>query len=102
MWWIEAIGITATVFILISMSVNTSSWKGDVWMRAINIIGSIVFVIYGALLPAISTAILNGLLVFINTYYLIKLIKEKKVEEVKTETSNEPKTDNASKTENKD
>ncbi len=77
MWYIEAIGIAATIFILISMCVNTSTWKGDVWMRAINIVGSIIFMVYGILLPAISTAVLNGLLIFINIFYLIKLLKLK-------------------------
>ena len=77
MWYIEAIGIAATIFILISMCVNTSTWKGDVWMRAINIFGSIIFMVYGILLPAISTAVLNGLLIFINIFYLIKLLKLK-------------------------
>ena len=75
MWYIEAIGIFSTIVILISMSINTSSWKGDVWMRITNIIGSVIFVVYGALLPAISTAVLNGLLVIVNTYHLIKLLK---------------------------
>ena len=46
-------------------------------MRAINIFGSIIFMVYGILLPAISTAVLNGLLIFINIFYLIKLLKLK-------------------------
>ena len=77
MWYVEVIGIVATVFILVSMSIDTASWKGDVVMRIINIVGSVVFVVYGALLPAYSTAILNWLLVFINTFYLVKLLKNK-------------------------
>ena len=92
MWWIEAIGICATVFILISMCVDTNSWRGGVWLRIINIIGSVVFVVYGALLPAISTAVLNGLLVFVNSYHLIKLLKNKpktnNTEEKQTEQNN--------------
>lgn len=90
MWYIEIIGIVATVFIVISMSVNTSSWKGDVFMRAGNIIGSLVFVVYGALLPAISTGVLNGILVIVNFYYLIKLLRMKNKESVQTpKTTNE-------------
>ena len=75
--WIEIIGIVATLFILLSMCINTQSWKGDVWMRIINTIGSIIFTVYGFLLPAYSTGILNTLLVFVNGYHLIKLIKNK-------------------------
>jgi len=75
---IEIIGIVATVMILISMSFKTTTLKGSIIMRITNIIGSIVFTVYGALLPAISTAILNALLVIINTYHLIVLINENK------------------------
>lgn len=80
MWWKEVIGIVATTLILVSMSINTISWKGDVWMRIFNLIGSVVFVVYGCLLPAISTAILNGALIIVNIYHLIKLIKKHKNE----------------------
>ncbi len=86
MWHVEAIGICSTIIILISMSINTSSWKGDVWMRITNIIGSIIFVVYGALLPAISTAILNGLLVIVNSYHLIKLFKLKNKNDFQTDS----------------
>ncbi len=75
--WIEIIGIIATIIILIAMCINTQTWKGDVVMRIINIVGSIVFAVYGFLLPAYSTGILNGLLVFVNSYHLIKLFKNK-------------------------
>lgn len=77
---VEIIGIVATLFILASMSVNTKTLKGDIWMRAINIVGSVVFVVYGVLLPAWSTAILNAALVVVNTVHLILLIKNSKKE----------------------
>ncbi len=75
---IEIIGICATVLILASMSFKTTSIKWSIWMRALNIAGSVVFVIYGVLLPAYSTAILNAVLVFVNTYHLVMLLKENK------------------------
>lgn len=84
MWWVEVIGIVSTLFILVSMSIDTASYKGDVIMRIINIIGSVSFMVYGALLPAMSTAILNGCLIFVNTYHLIKLIKNHKKQEAST------------------
>ena len=83
------------------MCIDTNSWRGDVIMRIINMIGSAVFVVYGALLPAISTAVLNGLLVFVNLYHLIKLLKnkpktnnaeEKQTEQNNAETNNENST----------
>lgn len=75
---IEVIGICATVLILFSMMFKTTTLKGDIRMRILNLIGSIIFTVYGCLLPALSTAILNGALIIINTYHLATLIKEKK------------------------
>ena len=73
---VELIGIFATVIILIAMSIKTTTYKGDVWMRIINLIGSAVFVVYGVLLPAISTAILNAALVIVNIVHIVILKKE--------------------------
>lgn len=79
--YIEFIGIGATLLILVSMCFKTVSFKGSLLLRSLNIAGSIVFVVYGALLPAISTAVLNGCLVIVNTVHLILLIKEQKKKE---------------------
>ena len=78
---IEMIGIASTVLILISMLFKTTTIKGSILMRSFNIIGSLTFVVYGCLLPAISTAILNGALVIINTIHLILLLKNKKTQD---------------------
>lgn len=87
--YVEIIGICATVFILISMSINTQTWKGDVWMRIVNIIGSIIFTVYGFLLPAYSTGVLNVLLVFINIFHLTKLFLSKNREQSSNNKKNE-------------
>lgn len=88
MWWKEAIGIVATLLILVSMLFPTLSYKGSLWMRILNLVGSVIFVIYGSLLPAISTAVLNGALIIVNAYHLIKLVinNKKKKSEEKTES----------------
>lgn len=52
-------------------------------MRILNIIGSLVFVIYGLILPAYSTALLNGILVFVNAYRLLMLIVKQKNNKIK-------------------
>lgn len=75
---IEIIGILATLFILVSMCFKTTSFKGSLIMRVLNLFGSVVFVVYGILLPAISTAVLNAALIMVNGYHLIMLIKENK------------------------
>lgn len=75
---IELIGIIAAVLILISTMFPTMSFKGSVWLRSINIIGSIVFVVYGILLPAIATAIANAGIIVVNIVHICLLVKNKK------------------------
>ena len=70
----EIIGIVGTVIVLIAVSFKTTSFWGSFWFRLFNLIGSIIFLVYGILLPALSTAILNGALIAINSGYLISLI----------------------------
>lgn len=75
---VEVIGIIAAIIILVSMVFPTMSFKGSLWMRIINIVGSIVFVIYGIMLPAIATAIANIGILIVNVVHLCVLIKNKK------------------------
>jgi predicted membrane protein len=75
---VEVIGIIATLLILFSMLFKTTTLKGDIRMRILNLIGSLIFTVYGCLIPAISTAILNSALIIVNSYHLIMLLKEKK------------------------
>lgn len=83
----EAIGIVATLMILASMLFPTLSYKGSVCMRSLNLVGSAVFVVYGSILPAISTAVLNGALIIVNTYHLVKLILDHKKEIAKNDSA---------------
>lgn len=68
--YFEIIGIFATIFILIGfMSSNIKV------VRVFNIIGSILFVIYGVAINAMSTWLLNVLCIILNVY---KIYKENK------------------------
>lgn len=60
-------------------------------MRSLNILGSMVFVVYGALLPAISTAVLNGALIIVNTIHLIILIRDERKKENLVKNQDESK-----------
>lgn len=64
---IEIIGTLGSIFVLISFIVNDIKK-----IRIINIIGSIFFVIYGIYINAFSTWFLNGALILIHIYYLIR------------------------------
>jgi len=46
-------------------------------LRFINLMGCILFVIYGLIIGAYPVAIANAIIVFINLYYLYKLFIEK-------------------------
>lgn len=64
---IEIIGTLASIVILISFLTN-NVFK----IRCINIIGSIIFIIYGVLISSFSILLLNGILILIHIYYLLK------------------------------
>lgn len=65
--WIESIGIFATIFVLISFLFSKPKQ-----IRIVNIIGAILFVIYGLLISSLSVWLLNGALIAIHIYYLFK------------------------------
>ena len=64
---VELIGIVATLFILFAFSLNDKKA-----IRAVDSIGAILFVIYGILIGSISVWLLNGALIIINAYKIIK------------------------------
>ena len=63
---------------LVSMCFNTRTRRGERLMRALNFIGSIMSVVYGIILgPAgFGMILLNGTLVFVNLFYLVKTDKD--------------------------
>jgi hypothetical protein len=68
--WIELIGIAATVFVLFSFLM-----KDLTRVRIINIIGAILFVLYGVLIGAMATWLLNGILVIVHIVCLARANK---------------------------
>jgi hypothetical protein len=67
-WWIEAIGYTASILILISL-IMSSTKK----LRWINLFGSTTFIVYAILTNTYPVAILNLFTAIANIYYLIKI-----------------------------
>ena len=64
---VEFIGILATIFVLLSF-IFADARK----IRAVNIIGATLFVVYGLLINALSVWLLNGALIFIHIYFISK------------------------------
>lgn len=70
--WIEYVGYAASVLIGISMFM-----KNILKLRFINLIGCILFSVYGFIIKAYPVAIVNLVIAFTNIYYLYKLTKDK-------------------------
>jgi len=71
---VEIIGYIASVIIFISI-LSSSILK----LRVINVVGSILFAIYGFMIHSIPTGMMNTLIVVVNIYYLVKLFKAKEL-----------------------
>lgn len=74
----EILGTIASIFVLISFLM-----KGEKRIRLVNIIGALLFVIYGITINAFSVWFLNGALLII---HIVKLLRGK--ENGKTEKVN--------------
>lgn len=65
--WMELVGIAGTLFVLASFLM-----KDYRKTRIINIVGAVLFVIYGIAINAVSTWLLNGMLILVHIYFLMK------------------------------
>ena len=64
----EWVGMLATAFILIGLNAN-----GEKKIRVFNLIGSVIFIVYGILLGAFSIWSMNIICLGLNLYKLAKL-----------------------------
>lgn len=62
----ECIGYLSSFFIAVSFFM-----KNIIKLRIINTLGCILFVIYGILIKSWPVIIANGIIVFVNFYYLV-------------------------------
>ena len=72
----EVVGIIGSILVVISMMFKTTTDKGVLLLRIFNLMGSIVFVVYGVLLPAYSTVVLNLICVVLNTIGIVGTAKK--------------------------
>lgn len=71
---LELVGYFASLLVLISL-LMASALK----LRIINSIGSFIFAIYALLIHSYPTAVMNFCLVFIDIYFLVKLLRPKRL-----------------------
>lgn len=75
---IEIIGYLGSAFVLISFIL-----KDIKWIRIVNIVGAVFFVIYGLSTKTWATAFMNMALVIVHIVYLVKMYLDKRKEETK-------------------
>ncbi len=69
----EIIGYVGSLLVVISLIMSNI-----IKLRIINTIGSTIFCVYALVIKSYPTAIMNAVLVGINIYYLVKLLKTQK------------------------
>ena len=65
---VEVLGVVATLFILLSFF-----FSSEATIRKVNLVGAVLFVVYGVLISAFSVYLLNGALIITHVYKLIKM-----------------------------
>lgn len=93
----EWLGLVASAFILVSF-LTTNQTK----TRLINMVGCVAFVVYGFLIKAYSTSIMNGALFIVHIVYLVREFKKRKKEKSEdNQAAQETPTEDAPDTEEK-
>lgn len=64
---LEWIGISASVLVLVSFCL-----RGEMRIRLISLVACVFFIVYGALIGALSIWLLNSLLIFVQTFFLTR------------------------------
>ena len=63
--YFELLGYSASVLVAISLTMRSLTR-----LRVINLVGSLLFTIYGFIIGAYPVAVLNAFIVLVNIYYL--------------------------------
>ncbi|MDF2590815.1 MAG: hypothetical protein K0S75_281 [Clostridia bacterium] len=70
--WLEWLGYLSSIIVAISLLMSSI-----IKLRWYNLLGSILFAVYGYMIHAAPVAAINTIVVFINIYYLYKIYTEK-------------------------
>ena len=66
----EMFGYIASFFVAISLVMSSF-----IWLRVLNLVGAISFVVYGSMIGSVPIVITNGFITIINVYYLIQMFR---------------------------
>ncbi len=67
---IELFGYLGSIMVAVSLSL-----KDIVWLRIVNMIGALIFTIYGIVIGSYPIVLLNAYLVVVNAYHLFNIKK---------------------------
>lgn len=70
---VEMVGYLASFLILVSFLMNSV-----IWLRIVNSVGALIFVVYALIIHSYPTAVMNFCLILVNLYYLRRLTKERR------------------------
>ncbi|MFK8294844.1 SemiSWEET family transporter [Capnocytophaga canimorsus] len=65
--WIDFVGYTASFFVVLSFLIKQNVNR----IRLVNLVGCVLFVIYGIYINSIPIIVPNAFLVFVQLYYLL-------------------------------
>ncbi|AEK23987.1 SemiSWEET family transporter [Capnocytophaga canimorsus] len=65
--WIDFVGYTASFFVVLSFLIKQNVSR----IRLVNLVGCVLFVIYGIYINSIPIIVPNAFLVFVQLYYLL-------------------------------
>lgn len=68
--WLEVLGYVASVLVAVSLMMSRI-----LRLRLINLVGSLAFTVYGALIGAYPVAAVNGFICVINVFFLWKMLR---------------------------
>lgn len=88
--WMEWIGIAATCVVLLSFL-----QKSELNIRRVNIVGSILFVVYGLFINSLSVWLLNGICIIVHIYKLYRLFKSENTASTKSKSTATRTSDNS-------
>jgi len=75
-YYLELLGYLASSLIAISLMMRSLNK-----LRIINLVGALLFTVYGSILGAYPVAVLNAFIVLVNVYYLQKAFKKPTIAE---------------------
>lgn len=68
----ELIGYAASLLVVISLMM-----RAIVKLRVVNMIGALIFSVYGVIIGSMPVAAMNGFIVLINIYYLVQIYRDR-------------------------